>query len=135
MKHLFAALVLSLFPLILFADTFVLTAQQWAVPRDASTVIRMPAMQSLYNAIEREPSGRVRIRYPGGDEGSLWAHEVRAWLVALGIPSAQLELIPGSHHADAVEFEVSGGASPSRPVIEDKVSPVEQPLVKGESRL
>jgi hypothetical protein len=46
------------------------------------------------------------IRYPGGEEGLLWAHELRSWLTALGIPGEDQELVAGSHQADRIELEL-----------------------------
>ena len=53
----------------------------------------------------RTPVGLL-IRYPGGEDGLLWAHELRSWLVALGIPLQDQELVAGSHQGDRIELEL-----------------------------
>ena len=50
---------------------------------------------------------RIFIRHPRGEEGVLWAEELRGWLVALGIPSADIALNPESSRIDAIELAVT----------------------------
>ena len=83
-----------------------LTAEQWAVPRSVETVIAMPALSRAMQEFQATPGGRLVIRYPGGDEGSLWVEELRSWLVSLGLSSSQLELIPGSTNHEVISLEV-----------------------------
>lgn len=48
----------------------------------------------------------LKIKYPGGDEGTLWVNELRSWLIALGLSSERIELIPGSAISTTIELEV-----------------------------
>ncbi len=50
---------------------------------------------------------RILIRHPRGEEGVLWAEELRGWLVALGIPSQDIALGPASSRVDAIELAVT----------------------------
>lgn len=89
------------------------TAAQWAQPRSGAMVSRLPA---LATAMHRLKAGqRLQLYYPGGDEGSLWANELRAWLVALGLSSRRIELLPGSSREDAIEVRVAGTATTTAP--------------------
>ncbi len=85
---------------------FLLSAGEWAVPRDADAVRAMPALREAVKALDARPGARLRLRYPGGDEGTMWVHEVRAWLVSLGVSSARLELVPGAERGDVLALEV-----------------------------
>ena len=96
---LFCANVASAAPLML-------TAEQWAVPRDAASVSSMPVLQQTMFLMADDPASRLRIRYPGGDEGMLWVNELKSWLVALGLPSSRIEISPGSTSTMALELEV-----------------------------
>jgi hypothetical protein len=83
-----------------------LSADTWAQPRDGRSVARMEPLPELVAAWFRQPGQRILVRYPGGEEGLLWAHELRSWLIALGIPGADQELVAGSHQADRIELEL-----------------------------
>ncbi len=85
---------------------FTLSAGEWAVPRDADAVRAMPALREAVQALDAQPGARLRLRYPGGDEGTVWVNEVRAWLVSLGVSSARLELVPGAARGDVLALEV-----------------------------
>ncbi len=83
-----------------------LSADTWAQPRDGRSVAQMAPLPELAAAWLRQPGQRIVVRYPGGEEGLLWAHELRSWLIALGIPGADQELVAGSHQADRIELEL-----------------------------
>ena len=84
----------------------VLTAQQWNVPRQASSILSMPALQSAMQEFQTNEANQLLIKYPGGDEGTLWAYELRGWLISLGVSSNQIELIPGSSKIDQLEISI-----------------------------
>ncbi len=86
--------------------TVEITTEQWARPRSGPAIARLPDLAPLVEAFDREPANRVIVRYAGGDEGSLWAEELRSWLVALGIPSARIELEPSLPQADKLLLEL-----------------------------
>ncbi len=88
------------------ALTHVLTAEQWNVPRQANTILAMPALQTAMQAYQAEAGSQLLIKYPGGDEGTLWAHELRGWLISLGVASNTIELIPGAAKTDQLEISV-----------------------------
>jgi len=88
------------------AAVYSLTAQQWAVPRSARSVLAMPALQQALHALQKNPAARLELRYPGGDAGTLWMSELQSWLVALGVPHASMESIPGSSKTNVIELEI-----------------------------
>ncbi len=83
-----------------------LSADTWAQPRDGRSVAQMAPLPEVVAAWSAQPEQRLVVRYPGGEEGLLWAHELRSWLTALGVPGEDQELVAGSHQADRIEFEL-----------------------------
>lgn len=102
---------LAVFPLEAADSSHLLTYEQWAVPRDAEALVAMPALRNAVSEFGETPGARLVIRHPGGDDGMLWAHELRSWLVALGIGSAHIELVPGSPDPRAITVEVQPSGS------------------------
>lgn len=86
-----------------------LTAEEWLRPQDAERVLRSDALSAAVHAWDAHPGSAVTIRYPGGDEGLLWAAQLKDWLVALGVPSAAIQTAPGNDRADALSITVDGG--------------------------
>ena len=87
-------------------NSHILTADQWAVPRNVETIIQMPALASAMAELQATPGGRVLIRYPGGDAGTLWMNELHSWLVSLGLSSTDMERVPGSANSQVIELEI-----------------------------
>ena len=88
------------------SETYTITAQQWAEPRQDKRLISFPPLQQAVEKFRLQPGSHLLIRYPGGDEGTLWLNELQSWLVALGIGSANMELIPGSSRQAVIELQV-----------------------------
>ena len=86
---------------------WVLSADAWARPRDGQSVARMSPLPEVMSSWSENDGRRLLIRYPGGEEGLLWAHELRSWLVALGVPLDDQELVAGSPQADRIELELT----------------------------
>jgi len=84
-----------------------LSADSWARPRDGRSVAQMAPLPEVIKKWSEDTTQRLVIHYPGGEEGQLWAHELRSWLVALGVPQNNQELVAGSQQADRIEIELS----------------------------
>ena len=82
------------------------TAEQWARPRSGEAVAQLRELVRLVEVLDRNPSQRLVVRHASGDDGTLWAEELRSWLVALGIPSVNIELAPGALEADKLLLEL-----------------------------
>lgn len=63
------------------------------------------------------PNARLLVRYPGGDRGSRWAQELQNWLISLGVPSIDLEMMPGSADVDIIELEIEPGEQQMTPMM------------------
>lgn len=85
---------------------FVLSREQWNVPRSVDTVLQMTPLREAMQRLNEQPAASLRLRYPGGDEGTLWASEVRSWLIALGLGSERIEVLPGSRERGTLEIEI-----------------------------
>lgn len=87
-----------------------ITADDWARPRSGESLVQMPALkQTVREYLSKDAGGgqRILIRHPRGEEGVLWAEELRGWLVALGIASDDIAVSPESSRVDALELAVT----------------------------
>lgn len=88
-----------------------LTASEWSMPRSGERVLQLPAVAAAVRRLHAgSPAGRLRIRYAGGDRGSLWARDLESWLIGLGIGSDRIELRPGGTDVEALELAVVDGS-------------------------
>jgi len=87
------------------ADVFEVSAEQWARPRSGERIVAFASLQYLVRRLDEQASTVVTIRYAGGDEGLLWAEELRGWLVALGIPGDRMRLRTGLQVQDRLVLE------------------------------
>jgi hypothetical protein len=78
------------------ANNHVLSAEMWARPRSGKAVLAMPPVRKVVHSLLNTPGSHLLIRYPGGDEGSIWAEELQGWLISLGIEPRLIEMHPGS---------------------------------------
>ncbi|MCG5500641.1 hypothetical protein [Ectothiorhodospira lacustris] len=101
-------LILLCFPLLLPADepVFTLDADVWTQPRDAGSLVAEPALRSLLSRYEARGGGQVILRHPPGEQGRLWASELQDWLVALGVPSADIIRVSGEGMAGRMELSL-----------------------------
>lgn len=87
-----------------------ISAIEWARPRQGDAITRLPGLADMVRGLLDSPEKRLRVHYPGGEEGVLWAEELRSWLIALGVDSSRIEMLPGTASPDAIELNL--GESP-----------------------
>lgn len=92
----------------------ILTHSDWNVPRTTNAVLAMPALRKTIQAYDKQAGAHIQIHYPGGDEGTLWAAELRSWLVSLGIASHHIDLLPGTRKPGQLELQVVTPAVPEQ---------------------
>jgi hypothetical protein len=113
LRHLLAVLLLA--PGVALADgPFILDAAEWARPRSGEAVAAMPTVREAVHIWSQTPSAALAIRHPRGEAGVLWAEELRDWLVALGVPSAGIDLRASSGLEGRMELDIvraSGGST------------------------
>lgn len=95
------------------AQSFELNIDDWVRPRNGATVVEFAALRGAVAAWSAAGGhGVIEIRYPGGEEGGLWARELTDWLVAFGVPSRHIHVAPGSGRRDRMVLEVMASANP-----------------------
>jgi hypothetical protein len=72
------------------------TAEQWASPRHGESLVALVPLRGIMQELSGDPQARLVIRRPDGETGLLWAEELQSWLVALGLSSARIEIVPDS---------------------------------------
>jgi hypothetical protein len=101
-------LMLALFLLVpppLWAESVTISAERWATPRSGETVAAWPELRELMATFDRKPGSQLVIRYARGENGSLWAEELRSWLVSLGVPSSRINLKDDLQRRDIVRVD------------------------------
>lgn len=73
-----------------------LTADQWPSPRNGQSIAMLPPLAAAMQDMIAVPGSRLALRHPRSDEGNAWAQELRDWLVALGVSSDRIEMIPAA---------------------------------------
>lgn len=109
-------LLLALLPFdALAAESWQLSAADWSRPRSGLAVQQLPplanAVRAWQAAVESGDDAHLLLVHPGGEAGSLWASELRDWLVALAVPPQAIELVPGGLPPDRLELKLQVTAS------------------------
>jgi len=108
-QNIFLVIAFVLFiqnPVIADSSIHILTSEQWNVPREAASIIEMPAIRAAMHEYQSTENAKILVKYPGGDVGTLWAHELRSWLISLGLSEKLIELVPGSSNPKQLEIVV-----------------------------
>lgn len=89
------------------AQAFVVPTELWDRPRSGTAVLEQPAVRQAVNAYLAQPGARVVLRHGPGPESLLAAEELRAWLAALAIESARIELRGDLKASEPLQLEVT----------------------------
>ena len=104
---IFSLLILLSLPIVHASEsTYHLSSEQWSVPRSVGSILNMQAISLSMQAIQQNENASLVIHHPGGDEGSLWALELRAWLISLGLSASKISLTPGSSDTEQLDLEI-----------------------------
>ncbi len=103
-KIIILLLLLNSSPVL--SETYYLSADIWASPRSALSVSQMPAINSAVLKWQKSTDSTLEILYPGGENGELWASELKDWLISLGIPEQSTRLNSGSAFADKIQISI-----------------------------
>jgi hypothetical protein len=82
-------------------------AELWDRPRSAQAVMAQPAVQQAVAAYQTRGTTRIVITHGAGHEALLQAEELRAWLVALAIDGARVQLRADPAAAAVLRIEVN----------------------------
>ncbi|MBF0471258.1 MAG: hypothetical protein HQL48_07760 [Gammaproteobacteria bacterium] len=115
MRIALGLMMIVLFSGVTVADTpfaeVTISRSEWQRPRSGEHFLAQPGLQRLMQRLSRE-KGVLAIRHPGGDEGVMWAEELRGWLVALGLSSARIVLVPSGGDAAMITLQLNASADP-----------------------
>ncbi|PCI09365.1 MAG: hypothetical protein COB77_00165 [Gammaproteobacteria bacterium] len=81
-----------------------LYAEQWELTRSGESVLSLPPIKKIIVGWLQNKQKKIQILYPGGEEGEFWVQELTDWLVALGIPSRYMVVVPGSGADDVIRL-------------------------------
>lgn len=87
-------------------DAITITAEQWAIPRHGERIIKMPEINKIMHQLHKNTQQSIEISYPGGENGELWLTELKDWLIALGVSSANIRSIAASGSKDIIKLSV-----------------------------
>lgn len=88
-------------------DSFSIGADQWALPRSGAALLRLTPFSAAVQDWVDHPGARIVIIHAGSDQASLWAGELSDWLVALGVPSSQIDKrVSGDQGEDSITLLV-----------------------------
>lgn len=95
-------------PLMSLAEvlSYSLDYETWSRPRDGQTVRELNSVGDAIMRWQSNPKSTIDIRYPGGEAGSLWASELKDWMVSFGVPSERIQLTPGSASPGLIDIDV-----------------------------
>ncbi|HEX5637694.1 MAG: hypothetical protein HYZ31_02815 [Gammaproteobacteria bacterium] len=88
-----------------------LRAEQWDTLRHGEALLKQPQLAELMQHWMNKPGSVIELRYPGGEEGEIWVHELMDWLVALGVPSTAMQTLPGSGTDDTIYMVLIQGSN------------------------
>ena len=128
MPHAMMLFVLGLLPGA--AESLSLAAADWVPPRRAEALAAHRPLGDFVRVFEQRDNSRdggdslrreqvvdagaLRIRHAGGEPDSRFAEQLRDALVALGVPSARIQLVPAAADAEhlILEFFANGETGP-----------------------
>ena len=87
-------------------NVWTISAEEWARPRSGYSLSRMKPLQATINSVNENAGSSLIIQYPGGEEGALWASELKDWLVSLGLPSSRIRMRPGQSSHEVITLKL-----------------------------
>ena len=87
--------------------SFTRAADVWASPRSGLSVRNMVGVAEAVKRLNSTDSAQLQVHFPQGENGSLWADELRAWLVSLGLESSRIQLYPDASSDHGLTLRVA----------------------------
>jgi hypothetical protein len=75
------------------AGNWEVPAELWEQPRSGNAVLAQPVLRECVQGYLAQPASRILIHHHRSEESQLQAEELRAWLVALAVEAARIELV------------------------------------------
>lgn len=83
-----------------------ISQSEWESPNRSQALLSDPALRQLLQAWSKHPKARLRVEYPGGEQGVIWANRLTGWLVAFGVPKQKIALFPGESDAHTLALSL-----------------------------
>ena len=106
MRCLYVIAALILTPVAAGEPVGKITAEEWARPRHGEGLVDMPGLNAAVEMYLRRPRAEIVIHHPVEEEGLFWAEELKGWLVALGVASGAIRLVPAPVQAGVIELYI-----------------------------
>ncbi len=87
-------------------ELFIVAPDLWDRPRTALTVREQPAVRQALDLYLSRPGARVLIHHGYGQDPLVQAEELRAWLMALAVDGARVDLINDVKPNEPLRLEV-----------------------------
>jgi hypothetical protein len=87
-------------------DIFTVPPALWDHPRSARAVLEQPAVRQAIELHLARPASRLVIHHGNGPDPLAQAEEFRAWLMALAIDGARVDLRNDMRSNEALKLEV-----------------------------
>lgn len=88
------------------AQAYTVPAEFWEQPRSSKAVLEQPALRQGISAWLAKPGNTLVIHYGSGEEALLRAEELRAWLIALAVEEARIEVAGDLAGGDELRIEL-----------------------------
>lgn len=102
-----AIMLSTLQTLVAAVEPLSLPAHDWVRPPQAEAVARNRPLAEMVRRVDRQSGGVLLVRHAGGETDSRRAEVLRDTLVALGLPSARIRLVPAAAPRDELIIEIS----------------------------
>lgn len=89
------------------AETLSLPVRDWTSPLRAEAVVQNRSLADFLQVFDRHRGDRLLIRHAGGEAETVRAEALRDALVALGLPSGLIRLVPAAAPAGELILEIS----------------------------
>ena len=77
-----------------FGQSWEVSPELWEKPRSGAAVRAQAPLRQCVEAYLAQPGAHILIHHADGEESLLQAEELRAWLIALAVEAARIELAP-----------------------------------------
>lgn len=88
-------------------SAWTLGAAEWAAPRTAERVLGLAGVAAAVRALLAAPQATLVLNHPATEAGTLWAEDLRDWLVALGVEPRRIDLAAGKSAIDQLSLAVA----------------------------
>lgn len=106
-RRALAALLVTVSLAVTAADNqWTLQASDWSRPRSGAAVLDMAPVAAAVRAWNANPKARLQLVHASGEEGALWAAELRDWLIALGVAPDNIEILAGGTSTGELELHL-----------------------------